>query len=143
MQQLGRAINDVRAGEVKQLKQDGYEPILKGGRWLFLKRPENLTEKQADKLDDILQYNLKSVRSYLMKEDFQRFWDYTYPANASKFLKQWCTRAMRSRIDPMKKVARTLRSKHELLLNWFHAAVVKGFRTKLAAKLRDVRDNDL
>jgi transposase len=137
MQKIGKAINDVRASEVKQLKQDGYEPILKGGRWLLLKRPENLSEKQTVKLDEILQYNLKSVRSYIMKEDFQRFWEYTYPGNASNFLKQWCTRAMRSQIEPMKKVARTLRDKHELLLNWFlangeiSAGVVEGFNNKV------------
>ena len=51
MQRIGQAINDVRAAEVKQLKQDGYEPVLKGCRWLLLKRPENLTDKQAVKLE--------------------------------------------------------------------------------------------
>ena len=137
MQRIGKAINEVRAAEAKQLKQDGYEPVLAGGRWLFLKRPENLTEQQTDKLATILKYNLKSVRSYLMKEDFQRFWQYTYPANAGKFLDQWCTRAMRSRIEPMKKVARMLRDKRHLILNWFRAGgelsagTVEGFNNKL------------
>ncbi len=137
MQKIGKAINDVRAAEVKQLEQDGYEPVLKGARWLLLKRPENLTDKQAVKLNDLLQYNLKSIRSHLMKEDFQKFWEYTHPAWAGRFLDQWCTRAMRSKIEPMKKVARTLRSKRELLLNWFRAGgalssgVVEGFNNKL------------
>lgn len=137
MQRLGKAINDVRAAEVKQLKRDGYEPVLKGARWLLLKRPENLTDRQAVKLAEILQYNLKSVRSHLMKEDFQRFWDYWSPAWAGKFLDGWCTRAMRSKIDPMKKVARMLRDKRELILNWFRAegklsaGIVEGFNNKL------------
>jgi len=56
-----------------------------------------------------------------MKEDFQIFWTYTYPAWAGKFLDAWCTRAMRSKIEPMKKMAKTLRNKRELLLNWFRA----------------------
>ena len=103
MQKIGKAINDVRAADVKQLKHDGYEPILKGARWLLLKRPENLTDKHAVKLNDLLQYNLKSIRSHLMKEDFQRFWQYTSPGWAGRFLDQWCTRAMRSKIEPMKK----------------------------------------
>ncbi len=42
---------------------------------MLLKRPENLSEKQAVKLSELLQYNLKSVRSHLMKEDFQHFLD--------------------------------------------------------------------
>ena len=137
MQRIGKAINDVRAAEVKQLKADGYEPILKGARWLLLKRPENLTDKQAIKLDELLQYNLKSIRSHLMKEDFQRFWEYRSPAWAGKFLDEWCTRAMRSKIEPMKKVARSLRKKRELILNWFRAGgtisagIVEGFNNKL------------
>lgn len=137
MQRMGKAINEVRAAEVKQLKQDGYEPVLKGARWVLLKRPENLTEKQAAKLQEILQYNLKSVRSHLMKEDFQRFWEYWSPGWAGKFLDQWCTRAMRSKIEPMKQVARMLRDKRELILNWFRAegqisaGIVEGFNNKL------------
>jgi transposase len=137
MQRIGKAIDKVRAAEVKQLKQDGYEPILKGSRWLLLKRPENLSDKQALKLKEILQYNLKSVRSHLMKEDFQRFWEYWSPTWAGKFLDQWCTRAMRSKIEPMKQVARMLRDKRELLLNWFRAegklsaGIVEGFNNKL------------
>ena len=43
------------------------EPILKESRYCFLKNPENLTDKQANKLDDVLQYDLKSVRAYLLK----------------------------------------------------------------------------
>jgi len=137
MQKMSKAIDKVRAEEVRQMKEDGYEPLLTGSRWLLLKRPENLSEKQAVKLRDLLQYNLKSVRSHLMKEDFQRFWDYTYPACAGKFLSAWCTRAMRSKIDPMKKMAKTLRNKRELLLNWFRpdgalsSGVVEGFNNKL------------
>jgi transposase len=137
MQRMNKALDKVRAAEVKQLHADGYEPVLKGARWLLLKRPENQTEKQALKLKEILQYNLKSVRSHLMKEDFQQFWEYTSPTWAGKFLDQWCTRAMRSRIDPMKKVARMLRNKRELVLNWFVAegrlssGIVEGFNNKL------------
>ena len=137
MQLMGKAINEVRTEEVKQLKLDGYEPILKGARWLLLKRPENLTDKQAVKLSELLQYNLRSIRSHLMKEDFQRFWEYSTAGWAGKFLDQWCNRAMKSKIEPMKKVARTLRSKRELILNWFRAGgmlssgVVEGFNNKV------------
>ena len=68
------------------------------------------------KLSELLQCNLRAVRSYLMKEDFQRIWKYSSPSWAGKFLREWCTRALRSRIEPMKKVARTLRSHSVLIL---------------------------
>jgi len=114
LQKMSKAIDKVRAAEVKPLKEDGDEPLLKGCRWLLLMRPENQSEKQAVKLSERLQYNLKSVRSHLMKEDFQRFWDDTYTAWSGKFLDTWCTRAMRSKIEPMKQMAKTLRNKREL-----------------------------
>ena len=65
--------------------------------------------------------NLRTVRAYLLKEDFQRFWNYTYPAWAEKFLQRWCSRTMRSNIEPMKDIAKMLRRHQELILNWFRA----------------------
>jgi transposase len=47
MQKFGKALDAIRAEEVKRLRRDGYEPVLKRSRWCFLKRPGNLTEKQA------------------------------------------------------------------------------------------------
>jgi len=142
MKNLNQAINDVRAAEAKRLERDGYEPVLKHSRWCLLKRPENLTEKQTVKLSELLQYNLQSVRAYLQREDFQRFWHYQRPRWAEKFLDEWCTRVLRSRIKPMKKVARTLRSHKELILNWFRArgtisaGVVEGLNNKVKLTTR-------
>jgi len=136
MQRMNKAIDEVRAEEARRLKLDDNE-ALKHSRWCLLKRPENLTERQAVKLSELLKCNLRAVRSYLMKEDFQRFWEYESPTWAGKFLSQWCTRAMRSRIEPMKKMARTLRSHRELILNWFRAkkvisaGVVEGMNNKV------------
>jgi transposase len=142
MAKMNKAIDQVRAGEAKRLKEDGYEPVLKHSRWCLLKREENLTEKQAVKLSELLQYNLQSVRSRLMREDFQRFWEYIYPACAGKFLDEWCTRTMRSKIEPMKKVAGTLRRHRTLILNWFRAegtisaGIVEGLNNKAKLTMR-------
>jgi len=136
MSHFSKAIDEVRAKEARDLKARGYEPILTRTRWLLLKRPENLTELQDVRLADLLRYNLRSVRSYLLKEDFQLFWNYVSPYWAGRFLDRWCTRSMRSRIDPMKKVARMLRTHRKLLLNWFRAkglvssGAVEGFNNK-------------
>lgn len=136
MAKMNSKIDEVRRWEAKQLKEKGNE-ILKGSRWCFLKRPENLTDRQCDTLKDLINRNLKTVKAYLMKEDFQRFWVYVYPKNAGKFLDEWCTRAMRSRIEPMKDMAQSLRTHRALLLNWFKAkklyssGVVEGLNNKV------------
>ena len=59
--------------------------------------------------------------AYLLKEAFQQLWDYNSPAWAGKFLDDWCRQVMRSRIEPMKKIARSLRQHRELILNYFRA----------------------
>jgi transposase len=142
MQVMNKAIDEVRAEEARRLKRDGYEPILKRARWCLLKRPENLTRKQTVRLAELVRYNLKSVRSYLLREDFQRFWTYQYHGWASRFLHEWCTRTMRSKIEPMKKVARMLRSHEELILNWFKArgtisaGIAEGLNNKVKLTTR-------
>ena len=142
MAKLNHAVDDVRAAEAKQLKQDGYEPVLKHSRWCLLKRPENLTDHQTVKLSELLKYNLKSVRAYLLREDFQRLWTYHSPAWAAKFLREWCNRTMRSKLEPMKKMARSIREHEELILNWFHAkgeisaGIVEGFNNKAKLTMR-------
>ena len=139
---LNLALDDVRAAEARRMAREGYEPVLKKKRWCLLKRPENLTDKQSMSLRELLGYNLKSVRAYLLKEEFQQFWDYESPTWAGKFLDQWCFRAMRSRIDPLKKFARTVRSHRELLLNYFRArkqfssGVIEGLNNKAKVTMR-------
>lgn len=137
MKLFGKALDEIRASEAKRLERDGYEPILKRSRWCLLKRPENLTDKQTVKLSELLKYNLRTVRAYLLREDFQRFWGYVSPTWAGKFLDEWTGRVMRSRLEPMKKVARTLRNHRPLIVNWFRAkgeisaGAVEGLNNKV------------
>lgn len=142
MAHFSKALNEVRAGEVKELNAGGYEAVLTKSRWLLLKRPENLTANQEIKLAELLQYNLRSMRAYLLKEEFQFFWTYVSPGWAGRFMDKWCTKTMRSKIEPMKGVAKMLRNHRELLLNWFKAkgelssGVVEGFNTKAKLTIR-------
>lgn len=136
MAKLSKAIDEVRAGEAREMQANGEVPVLKGSRWCLLKRPENMTPQQGVKLAQLLYWNLRTVRSYLLKEDLQFLWEFGSPTRAASFLQDWCRRTLRSRIEPMKKVARTLRNHEALILNWFRAegrisaGVVEGFNNK-------------
>ena len=121
MKKMNEAIDQVRRDEVPRLKQAGYEEVLKHSRWCLLKAPENLTDQQTVKLAELMKHNLRSVRARLLREDFQRFWEYSSPGWAGKFLDEWCRRTMRSRLEPMQKVAASLRRHRSLILNWFRA----------------------
>jgi transposase len=139
---INKAIDEVRAAEARQLVRDGYEPILKKARWCVLKRKENLTVNQRVRLRDMLRYNLQTVRAYLLKEHFHHLWDYNSPTWAGKFLDEWTALVMRSRLEPMKTVAKTLRNHRELILNYFRArkqfssGVVEGLNNKVKATMR-------
>lgn len=136
MSHFSKAIDEVRAAEARKLAAEGKAPVLRRSRWLLLKRPENLTDAQSERLAELVRRNLRTVRAYLLKEDFQALWEYVSPYWAGRFLDRWCTRTMRSRLDPMKRVARMMRSHRELILNWFRArgalsnGIVEGFNGK-------------
>ena len=142
MKNMNTAIDEVRRAEAAELKRDGKEQILKHSRWCLLKRPENLTGPQAAKLDELVKYNLKSVKARLLREVFQQFWTYTKGGWAVKFLDSWCEQAQESGLEPMIKVAKSLQRHRHLLANWFHAkgaissAAVEGLngKTKLAIR---------
>ena len=140
-QNMNKAIDQVRAAEAKKLKAKGID-VLKRARWCLLKRPERLTEWQQEKLAELARHNLKAYRAYLLKEQFALFWGYVSPAWAGKFLDKWCKRVMRSRIEPMKKIARSLRGHRELILNWFRAkgrislGAVEGLNNRLKVTFR-------
>ncbi len=143
---MNQAIDEVRAKETREVRARNRlsksSVVLKHSRWCLLKRVENLTAKQAVKLKELLTCNLRTVRAYLLKEQFHFFWEYASAAWAGKFLEQWCTAAMRSRLAPMKKIARMLRSHKPLILNWFEAreqvslGAVEGLNNRLKANLR-------
>lgn len=118
-QYLNKAVDETRRQEMAQLKRDGFQAILEKSRWCLLKNKKNQKPSQLAKLSDILRYNLKTVRCYLLKETFQYIWTYKTRWGAERFLKVWLTRAMRSQLPEIKKVAKSLRKYQDLLLNYF------------------------
>jgi transposase len=131
----------VFARNLEKQNRQVREEVLTKSQFIFLKNRENLTEKQVVKLAELLGYNLRVVRAYLMKEEFDQFWEYRSGYWAGKFLEEWCTRAMRSKIEPMKKLVKMLRSHKELLMNWFKSkgmssGAVEGFNNKVKLTMR-------
>jgi transposase len=142
VKKLLEAVDEVRRQEVRKLAAEGYEPILGKSRYCFLKRPRNFTVGQAAKFSELLKYNLKTLRAWMLKESFDAFWQYNSPRWAKWYLHKWCTRAMRSQLEPMKKFVRTLRNHEELLMNYFKAGkhynsgVVEGLNLRINLCMR-------
>lgn len=136
MQLMSKAIDKTRRDEVRSLRASGQQPFLTKTRWLLLKRSKNLRRSERGRLRELVAINLRTVRAYLLKEQFQRFWRYRSVAAATHFLEDWTRLAMRSRIEPLKTFARTLREHRYELQNWFlargafAAGATEGFNNK-------------
>ena len=91
MVHFSKAIDEVRAGEARSLAKSGKGEVLKHSRWA------------------------------LLKEQFQQLWTYSSVGWASRFLRGLTFVAMRSKIEPNKRVARMIRKHEPLILNWFRA----------------------
>ena len=93
-------------------------------------------------LGRLLNTKLVTARAWALKDLFEHFWTYKSVKYAGWFLDFWTWRALRSRIEPMKKVARMLRTHEELILNWFLAkgeissAAVEGLNNKIRVVTR-------
>ncbi len=142
MKKFNEAIDKIRKEEAKRLKSEGKEPILKKSRWCFLKRKFNLTKSQKGKLKELVDMNLNTVKAYILKEQFHKFWEYKSATWAGKFLDNWCELADESELEPMKKVAKMLQSHRELILNYFiagkeyNSGIVEGLNRKVNLTVR-------
>lgn len=115
-------------------------PELKGTRYIFLKNPLNLTEAQQERWDQLKDGNLRTLKAYQLYLAFRDIWDYA-PEKAPTALGRWISWAMRSRIEPMVKAARTIRvrvpSILRVLSNDLTTAVMEGINSLVqAAKAR-------
>lgn len=147
VQKLTEAVDQTRRDEMRKLKEKGKPAHLKGNRWILLKRKENLKGSQRTTMRSLLTMNLTTVKAYLFKESFDRFWQYVNPKCAADFLDDWCRQVMRHRSLPhLKKTVKTLRGHRELILNYFRAkrsgqgsfssGVVEGLNNKVKTCIR-------
>lgn len=139
---LNKALDKIRAAEFKKAARKGYRAMLKHTRWCFLKREDNLTDKQRLKLQEVLRFDLKSVRAYLLKEAFQALWEYQSAGWAGQFLDRWLTRVRRSRLRPLRVIAEQFAKHRTEILNWFRAgkefssAIVEAYNNRIKLVIR-------
>jgi transposase len=141
---LNQAVDAVRRSESTRLRARNQRAAqrLKHMRWSLLRRGSRVRGRARQKLNALLASKLATARAWEFKEIFSHFWHYKSVSWAETFLQYWCYRAIRSRLEPMKKVARMLRAHEELILNWFRAkgeissGAVEGLNNKIRVVTR-------
>ena len=120
-QKLSEAIDTVRRAEAKQHKE-----LLKGTRYLWLKRPENLSVKQLDWLDELLLQPLDTVRAWEQALKFDDFYELRDPAMAEEYLRRWVAEAKATELEPLIKFAEMLEAHWDGVIRWHQTRVSNG-----------------
>ncbi len=133
---VNKAVDQVRRGEGSALRGQPRGQRLKYTRWLLLKPHARVRGNARARLDAVIHSKLRTARAWCRKEAFAHFWTYHHPHWAKALLDAWITRTLRSRLAPLRNVARTLRAHETVILNWFEwkkvfsSAAVEGPNNK-------------
>ena len=141
---LNLAVDEVRRGECARLRAaSGAEAKpLKKMRWKLLRKGSGVRGKARRQLNALAASKHATGRAWILKEMFQHFWSYKSISWAEDFLRDWTGRALRSRLQPMGRVARMLRGHQDLIMNWFRAkgeissGPVEGLNNKIRVVTR-------
>ena len=112
---LNQAVDEVRKEEWRALDTAGRKAI-KGLRWLLSMHSRNRTKGHTRFLNNLRNSNRRIHRAWVLKDEFEHFWNYRYRASAQKFLKRWMTAALRSRIPTLRQFVGTLRNYFENII---------------------------
>lgn len=104
------ALDQVRRAEVRDLEDLGERRDLKGTRWALLKNVWNLSDLDLDRLSTVQKKNRRLFRAYLLKSVLSETLEHAAPDDVALKLREWISWAVRSRLKPFKRVAKTLRT---------------------------------
>jgi len=122
---MNEAVNEVRISEHRRLQAQG-DDILKSTRQLWLYGMENVPAKHAQRFDAIKELNLETSRAWAIKEVFRSFWLCDTVKKAGRYFGQWYSWAIRSRLEPVKKVARMCKRHLTNILTFFEHRHTNG-----------------
>ena len=118
---LSKAVDEVRRQESKH-----HRELLKNTRYMWLKRPAKLTEKQRDLLDELLAQPLETVRAYTLAQQFDSFYEISDPDTAHEYLRRWIVEVDASSLEPVKRFARMLEDHWSGVIRWHHSQISNG-----------------
>lgn len=114
---LNTAMDEVRKEEWR--KATGAErKALKGLRWLLFRHASNRSKKDTRILNLLKKGNTRIHRAWILKDEFNHFWDYNSEWAAKRFLKRWSTTALKSRLEPIRKFVNTIRTHKENIITF-------------------------
>jgi transposase len=130
------AVDKVRREQVHELAGTAEAASVKHSRWALLKNPWNLTQREGEKLREVQRSNMPLYRAYLLKEELARGLDMRQPNVAERHLNEWISWALRSRLKPFVRVARTIKKHIDGILTYIRTRLTNGLVEGLNNKTR-------
>lgn len=138
MKHVNEAVDKVRKQEHKALMAQGDE-TLKGTKYLWLFRPENLPAKHQPTFDVLKASTLKVAKAWAMRENLQSLWGYMSPGWGRRFFKRWIKWIDRSGLEPMKRVGQLLSRHLENILTFCRHRITNGVAEGLNSKIMSIK----
>ncbi len=135
MQHANDAVDEVRRAEFFRKGKKKRE-VVKGKRWLLLRRWVNLERKDKQMLNELFALNRKLMKAYLLKESLDQLWNYTYEGAALRYLNGWIDQIRWQRLAPFQELAKMLLRHQEGLLNYCHVKVRFGVVEAINGNIR-------
>ena len=135
---LGEAVDKVRRQEHKALMAEGRED-LKGSKYDWLYNRANMSPDKRENFMALRQSTLKTARAWAIKELAMSLWGYVSRTWALKAWKRWLSWAMRCRLEPMKKVAKTIKEHLWGILNAIVLKVSNGPAEGLNSRIKALK----
>ena len=134
MRQVLDAVDKVRKYEHKELRERGEE-ILKGTKYLWLWSEDHIPDWRRGEFEILKAKDLRICRAWAIKENLRHLWNYRYEANMRKYFKRWYFWATHSRLQPIKKAAKTLKTHIDNIVTYARHritnALAEGINTKI------------
>jgi transposase len=122
---LLKAVDEVRKEEWRNATKD-EKAMFKGLRWLLFLHSSNRTKGHTRLLNQVKSSNRRIHRVWVLKDEFEQFWDYVYPKPAETFLKGWMTAALRSRLQPLRDFVETLKKYWEHVVAYISTPITNA-----------------
>jgi transposase len=136
---LNEALDEVRKEQWREAS-GAQRKALKGLRWLLFRHPKKRSEADTELLNELRKSNRRIHRAWVLKDEFTQFWDFTTPDAARVFLEKWCTSALRSRLEPLRKFVHTLREHTDNILTFIDSRLTNAVAEGLNRIIRAVKN---
>lgn len=138
MKYVLKAVDDVRKSEHSELSANG-EQVLKGTRYLWLWSEENIPQWRRGEFDELRAMDLRVCRAWALKENLRHLWSYRYEAPMRKYFKRWYFWAMHSRLEPIKKAAKTVKAHIDNIVTYARHHITNALGEAINGKIEKVK----